>query len=573
MSVEVAPPPPPPPLPVAAAERRPPRERADIAALGAGLATLVLAVWLSAVPYLAVRLRLPSAVGLGAVDAVHVYVGLASAVFLAAKVARVGFRLRVAGVAPPLLWHRWVSSSLGVLYPAVYVTGILALLRWPPGVRTQLVNAHLIAAVWAAVPTTWHLWHHRGLAGPLLRRARPPGRALRLWGAVALVGAGGFAVAVAAPRAVAPLTQAGAGSTWQDVAPATFLDRMEMTPDGRWLVAGGSGLLVRAAGGGPWRRASGIPARDVVLGLDLTAGPTAAYAGTSSGLYAAAAPLGPYRRLGFPGTEVHAIAVDPHHPGVIWASSFQGFWRSPDAGAHWSRADAGIAQPRTAWGLHFIGDTLLASDVAGVYRWTGSAWTLSSHQRFVVGFTDAPDGRVFASSMGDGIEVTTDGRTWRSSGSGIATHSHGGDRPVHVISVTVGPDAIAYAATMLDGVAVSLDGGSTWSPVWGGLRDHGDVWRVLIVGGQLVAATDRGIVTYDLPATAGAGTAWWVTVTGGAAALGVLGVVIAALPLRRPERERRAAPQVLAGLRDRRPDTAGPGAPPGHGGGPPAGRS
>jgi len=58
----------------------------SLGALGTSLVLLISLAWLTGVAYLLVRLNLPSPVQLAAVDAVHVYVGVASIAFFAAKV-------------------------------------------------------------------------------------------------------------------------------------------------------------------------------------------------------------------------------------------------------------------------------------------------------------------------------------------------------------------------------------------------------------------------------------------------------------------------------------------------------
>lgn len=138
--------------------------------LGVTLVLLVSLAWASGLVYLVVRLGLPAPASLALADAVHVYVGLASVLVIGAKVRRVGFRSRVAGVPELAAWHRWVSWSLLVLYAGVYLTGALLLFSFPMTVRTTLVNAHLLTSVWAAVPTTWHVWHHGHRATQLLPR-------------------------------------------------------------------------------------------------------------------------------------------------------------------------------------------------------------------------------------------------------------------------------------------------------------------------------------------------------------------------------------------------------------------
>ena len=57
--------------------------------------------------------------------------------------------------------------------------------------------------------------------------------------------------------------------------------------------------------------------------------------------------------------------------------------------------------------MSYFDGTVFASDVNGVYRWTGSRWEQSSSQRAVVSLDPSSDGRLYASSMGQGVEVFT----------------------------------------------------------------------------------------------------------------------------------------------------------------------
>jgi len=495
--------------------------RFSLDALGAGLVLLVSLTWLSGAAYLLARLNLPSPIQLAAVDAVHVYVGLASIVFFAAKLARVGFHQRVDGVPELLLWHRWVSFGLLVLYSGVYLTGVLLLVSFPAPLRQSLANAHLLLSVWAAVPTTWHAWHHsrRGLA-VLARLRRPPPRRFLAAAAVAVIPAAAFLMV---PRALSLLSQVGAGDSWTASGlSGVFLDRLERTADGRTLVAGGQGLYARSVSGGDWRRIA-FPA-ELVLGLATANGPVPVYVGTGTGLYAGPAVDGPYRRLPFPAPEVHGIAIDPSNPRTIWASSRRGFWRSVDGGEHWASASTGIREPPTAWAIAYFDGTLFATDVDSVYRWTGSSWEQSSSQRAVVSLDPVGDGRLFASSMGQGVEVFTNG-AWHRSDSGVVAN-HGGARVLHVDSITASPGGPAYAALMLDGTATSLDRGRWWTKLNAGLA-RGAVWRILPVGSGLVAATDHGIYTYPLPVLERPGPVWWLALIAaaglfGAAAIGLV---------------------------------------------------
>jgi hypothetical protein len=498
----------------------------SLGALGASLVLLVSLAWLTGLAYLLARLNLPSPIQLAAVDAVHVYVGVASIAFFFAKVARVGLHRRVTGVPELVLWHRWVSWSLLVLYSGVYLTGVALLIPFPAVARQSLANAHLLLSVWAAVPTTWHIWHHRGWALPFLpRRRRPVPRRFLVATAIVIVPAVAFLMT---PRALSLLAQVGAGATWTSSAlPGVFLDRMERTSDGQTLVAGGEGLYASSDQGDTWHRIR-FPA-DLIIGLATPKGPVAVYVGTSTGLYASASADGPYHRLSFPAREVHGIAVDPADSNVVWASSRQGFWRSTDAGVHWTSESTGIEAPPTAWAIAYVDRTLLASDVDAVYQWTGSRWKQSSGQLAVVSLDPSDDGRLFASSMGQGVRVFSNGG-WQSSDSGLAAN-HGGVRIIHVDSVTAEPGSRTNAAMMLDGTATSIDAGQSWTRIRSGLP-LGAVWRILPADSGLVAATDHGIYTYPLPALERPGQVWWLALVAAAILFGAAAVGLAALPTR-----------------------------------------
>ncbi len=86
-----------------------------------------------------------------------------------------------------------------------------------------------------------------------------------------------------------------------------------------------------------------------------------------------------------------------------------------------------------------------------------------------------------------------------------------------------------YAAMMLDGTATSIDAGRSWTRIKAGLPP-GAVWRILSVDAALVAATDRGVYTYDLPVLESPGLAWWLALIATAVVFGAAGVALGALP-------------------------------------------
>jgi hypothetical protein len=520
------------------------RPQLDIDTLGLALLIAVSLAWLTGAPYLLVRAGVGLPFRLLLVDGVHCYIGLTMAVILVAKVRRAGLRRSVPAVPEVSLWDRWVSLSMAITYSAVLITGVVALLPLGDNIRTTIVNAHLLAAVWAAAPTTWHVITHRARLSAALSRVRwqfgiraLPRGLLLLVLAVPLLFVG---------AAVAPLTQDHAGLAWQSTGPQVFLDRLETAPDGRSMIAGGEGLYV-SDNGRQWREVGnfgGGGSRTLVLALRVTQ--HAIYVGTSAGLYTASTADGPYRRLPSPASEVHGIEVAPRDPAVIWVAAHNGVWRSTDGGVHWSGESAGLAEPSSAWALRFFHGTIFLSELASVDRWDGSRWVRSSAQRYVNALDPSADGTaLFASSMGQGLAMF-DGRQWHTANVGMVEHAHGGVSGIHVDSVTdVGLGTI-YAGTMLNGIAETRDGARTWSSVWPASMLRGDVWRVRPFGNTLIAATDFGLLTYGpIPAAPAAGVLWWLYLLAASLAGGVA-LVGLARPRRRTLQRLEVAPGAQA---------------------------
>jgi hypothetical protein len=513
--------------PGAAQRDRAARPHPDIDSLGLALLIAVSLAWITGAPYLVVRAGFGLPFRLILVDGIHCYVGLAMAVFLVAKVRRVGWRRSVPAVPDASLWDRWVSLSIAILYSAVMISGLVALLPLGDDTRTAMVNAHLLTAVWAAAPTTWHVVTHRARLRAAASRARHG------FGIAGLTSSA-FVLALAVPlllgaRAVAPLTQAHAGLSWQPRGQAVLLDRLDVTPDGRTIVAGGEGLFV-SQDGQRWSPVEGfgVPnGRTLVLGLHLTN--SATYVGTSDGVYMAPTATGPYRRLPSPAREVHGIEVDPTNPAIVWVAAYNGVWLSRDGGAHWTSENAGLADATGSWALRFFHGTLFLSEVTSVDRWNGVRWVQSNSQAYVNALDPSADGtHLFATSMGQGI-TAFDGQRWSTADAGMAEHVHGGVTGIHVDSATDVGGGTLYAGTMVSGIAESRDGARTWFSVWPSLR--GDVWRVRLFNGALIAATDFGLFSYGpVPPAPAAGALWWVYLVVAAVAAGA--VIVGAARIR-----------------------------------------
>lgn len=515
---------------------------------GAALLFLVISGYLTGLAYLSLQAGVPLPLPLARIDVVHVASGIGALSFGTCLVLRV--RSRHSG------WSVWMVGLLIaclVLYAGVLVTGLIILLPLPTDLADELTHGHLIAAVWAAEPSLLLLYE-------LVRRDRisgagelgddspgrrgPPGRwplstprpsrtgvALAALLVALLVVTPAIVLAALAPRALSPSAVRGGDQSWQAIGPRTFIDQAIPALRGGEVIAGGLGLYAVSLDGG-WREIADFAGTDVLSLVEQPDG--SIYVGTTLGLYRAMSVNGPFVQLPLPGTIVHGIAVG-EQGSLLWASSAQGFWRSTDGGAHWQAESTGIARPDTAWALLDDRGTVYGSDLYGVYRFSGAQWVRESDQGDVVSFTRAPDGRILASAMGGGIWARQDGR-WLESDAGLLSHNQGALRGIHEISVTFDGPTVAYGGSMLDGANVSRDGGATWSQQWPGLSRDGDVWRVLPIGGDLVAATDQGLFRYALPATAPAGPGWWLVATG---ATLVAAVLAAALLRGRYQRIRR----------------------------------
>jgi hypothetical protein len=485
------------------------------ARLGLALVAITGAAWVTALPYLLVRLGFGFALPLARVDGPHVFIGAALALLLLAKTLELhlgGLLGRLQGV---LRWHRWLSLGLLATYGGVLLSGLLLLLPLPGGVQRQLVNLHLLTAAWAAVVTAVH-------AGRYLLRRLPPGIAdLRFRAAVGLIVLPGVAL-VLAPAAVSPLAQLGAGAGWRPVGPAgTFTSRV-MRLDGGRLVAIGTGVWTSDDLGASWSAVPGVADR-LVRALAVTPGGGPVYLGTDAGVLEAAAVGGPYHQVG-PDGLMETVLVDPADSQRVWAGG-RGLWESPDGGATWVPAVAGLVPKGYIWTLGRFGGTLYAGGSTGIYAWTGYEWQQVSAMAGVYSLDTGPGGEIWASSMGQGLAVLRDGR-WQPASTGLSPHGHG-SRAVHVDGYTWLGGGRAVAATMDSGVAISNDGGANWTELTPGWQP-GDVWQVLPTSDGLLAATDTGLYAYRFPAAPSAPAGWWLllgagvlTATAAAAALGL----------------------------------------------------
>jgi hypothetical protein len=482
------------------------------------------------------------------IDAAHVYVGLVGGVFVAAKVWRVRFHYRVVGVPEVVPWQRWVSWSLLVLYSAIFLSGVLALLPIKGRLYADVVNFHLLTSVWAIAPTTWHVWHYRRRATPFLTRILPRGRTVRYWAGVGLAVLPAL-VAVGYPRAISQLPQVMGGSVWtQSALNGSYLDRIVTRPDGT-LIAAGDALYI-SRDGTVWTQIDipGVPLPPSAnpspsvhqhgaptgknLGVSLAVTGGTIFVGASSGLYRTDTGTGPLVEVGFVGQTVSALAIDPSSPASIWAASSSGLMHSTNGGATWAQAGSGLTKPTGVEALAFMAGSLFASDSTGIFENSADqgAWQRVASQTSVIDMTPSPDGRyLYSTSTTTGVEVF-DGHVWRNTDSLASPHQHHtaneGAHPEVLSLASV--DGRLYAVGTAFGVSASADGGQTWTQLGGGLAD---VTPAQAVGFQnsLLAATSNGVFTFPLRSDPPASAGWWLAVLASVAACGAAAVLVVGL--------------------------------------------
>jgi photosystem II stability/assembly factor-like uncharacterized protein len=200
------------------------------------------------------------------------------------------------------------------------------------------------------------------------------------------------------------------GATWAEVgagfagslptaADAVIAFAQDPTAPAKLYVGSASGLYRSSDGGDSWMASNtGMPFQASVrfLVVDPEA-PSTLYAGLS--WYASSGQAGVYKSenggaswaaassgLAFPTVPlVNAIAVDPHHSGVVYVAPYQnGLFKSVDGGASWAESDTGMGKVDIfAVAVDPTDSTkVYVAAVEGVYKSAdgGATWTPSSTQ-------------------------------------------------------------------------------------------------------------------------------------------------------------------------------------------------
>lgn len=204
----------------------------------------------------------------------------------------------------------------------------------------------------------------------------------------------------------------------------------------------------------------------------------------------------PAAQGGLPATsDYHSLLVDPDDPNELLLGTHDGLYRSTDGGSTWSFDDlAGqdamnLARPTssTVWAA---GHDVLARSADGGSTWVDVAPSglpgLDIH-----GFAVDPGNpkQTFAAIAGTGLfRSTDDGETFEQVSAEVGPN---------VMALAVAPDGRVLAGDMQQGLLTSTDDGKTWSrvheaPVMGLAVNPGDSRLVLAGGPGVLLSTDGG---------------------------------------------------------------------------------
>ena len=166
-----------------------------------------------------------------------------------------------------------------------------------------------------------------------------------------------------------------------------------------------------------------------------------------------------------------ALAVDPRDAEILYAVSYNGFWRTTDAGAHWSRATADapigslLALPGTLLGF---GTELRRSEDGG-NTWDPVQGLPNWNFTCLAADPAAPGGAWLggAGFFSEGLLRTSDGgRTWARIGRGLRASD------IQAFAFDPFRPRTLYAVTPTARLQRSVDAGASWSPTLTRLDIH-----------------------------------------------------------------------------------------------------
>jgi cysteine-rich repeat protein len=229
------------------------------------------------------------------------------------------------------------------------------------------------------------------------------------------------------------------------------------------------GLAHAALGGvNGWTSRGPVGGRLLVVAIDPVAGDRV-YAGGPDSVLLRSVDGGESWVAGSLG-EVLRIAIDPRAPSTVFASTYDGLYRSTSYGTAWTRVLSGTAYEflldpftsGTVW-AHFFSNEPFAFPMLVRSTDGGATWTESPDPVAGQLSTLAADphhaGTLYASHSAGSIWKSTDGGTsWSQVGHPALFFG-----TEHLVVDPVDPDTLFLSPRIQDGVRRSTDGGRTWT--------------------------------------------------------------------------------------------------------------
>ncbi|HUQ04163.1 MAG TPA: hypothetical protein VM261_16805 [Kofleriaceae bacterium] len=202
--------------------------------------------------------------------------------------------------------------------------------------------------------------------------------------------------------------------------------------------------------------------------------------------------------------DVYALAFRPGNSSEMLAGTREtGIYKTTNAAASWSESDIGFAAYTTSFiAPHptIAGTVFMSVRSLGLWKSVdhGATWTLAStglpetpqrHSPMSIVFTPGTPSTMYAGMPGSNTSVyksTDGGASWLPSANGIPT-----DRLIHAMTIDPAAPATVYAGTW-DGVYRSTNAGASWSLLNSGLTNP-YVAALAPLGGAIYAGTQTGV--------------------------------------------------------------------------------
>jgi len=199
---------------------------------------------------------------------------------------------------------------------------------------------------------------------------------------------------------------------------------------------------------------------------------------------------------------IYSLAIDPVTPSTIYAGAWEGILKSTDGGRNWVTVNAGLPYGPSVRALAIDPsetDIVYAGTLAhGVFKSTngGASWTSantglpSEIDVYALSIDPSSPNIIYAGTNVGVFKTTNAAQNWASVNTGLQSSTY--------YSVVVDPDTpnVVYAACLYNayyaGVYRSANGGTNWELANSGIVGA-DARALAVASGVVYVATDRGV--------------------------------------------------------------------------------